>query len=92
VLIDLAVAQVLGGEAISDFQGLRHLAPVIGAVPSTPTVWWATLVSGPRVTSEDHAEVKRRKREVAELRRRMRHPQGLLGFRGGRNRAATARE
>jgi Transposase DDE domain group 1 len=39
VLIDLAVAQVLGGEAISDFQGLRHLAPVIGPVPSNPTVW-----------------------------------------------------
>lgn len=41
LLIDLAVAQVLGGEAISDFQGLRHLAPVIGPVPSTPTVWRA---------------------------------------------------
>ena len=41
VLIDMAVAQVLGGEAISDFQGLRHLAPVIGPVPSTPTVWRA---------------------------------------------------
>jgi len=41
VLIDLAVAQILGGEAISDFQGLRHLGPVIGAVPSNPTVWRA---------------------------------------------------
>ena len=39
VLIDLALTQILGGEAISDFQGLRHLAPVIGAVPSNPTVW-----------------------------------------------------
>lgn len=38
VLIDLAVAQILGGEAISDFQGVRHLGPVIGPVPSTPTV------------------------------------------------------
>jgi hypothetical protein len=27
-LIDRAVAQVLGGEKIRDFQGLRHLAPV----------------------------------------------------------------
>jgi hypothetical protein len=27
------------GEAISDFQGLRHLGPVIGPVASTPTVW-----------------------------------------------------
>ena len=26
VLIDVALAQVLGGEAISDVQGLRHLA------------------------------------------------------------------
>ncbi len=41
VLIDLAVAQILGGEAISDFQGLRHLGPVIGPVPSNPTVWRA---------------------------------------------------
>jgi hypothetical protein len=39
VLVDLAGTQVLGGEAISDFQGLRHLAPVIGPVASTPTVW-----------------------------------------------------
>jgi hypothetical protein len=41
VLIDMALTQILGGEAISDFQGLRHLAPVIGPVPSTPTVWRA---------------------------------------------------
>jgi hypothetical protein len=39
VLIDMALAQILGGEAISDVQGLRHLAPVIGPIPSTPTVW-----------------------------------------------------
>ena len=39
VLIDLALMLILGGEAISDFQGLRHLSPVIGPVPSTPTVW-----------------------------------------------------
>ena len=41
VLVDLAVTQVLGGEAISDFQGLRHLGPVTGSVASTPTVWRA---------------------------------------------------
>lgn len=29
----------------------------------------STLVSGPGVTSEEHAEIKRLKREVAELRR-----------------------
>jgi hypothetical protein len=39
VLIDMAVTQVLGGEAISDFQGVRHLGPVTGPVASTPTVW-----------------------------------------------------
>ena len=39
LLVDLAVTQLLGGEAISDFQGLRHLAPVIGPIPSNPTVW-----------------------------------------------------
>ncbi|OHV53840.1 hypothetical protein BCD48_44635 [Pseudofrankia sp. BMG5.36] len=37
--VDLALTLLLGGEAISDFQGLRHLAPVTGAVASTPTVW-----------------------------------------------------
>jgi len=45
VLIDMAVAQILGGEAISDFQGLRHLGPVTGPVTgpvaSTSTVWRA---------------------------------------------------
>ena len=35
------MTQLLGGEAISDFQGLRHLAPVIGPIPSNPTVWRA---------------------------------------------------
>ena len=32
VLVDLALTLILGGGAISDFQGLRHLAPVIGPV------------------------------------------------------------
>src|SRR3954452_13010529 len=41
LLVDLAVAQILAAEAISDFQGLRHLAPVTGPVPSTSTVWRA---------------------------------------------------
>jgi hypothetical protein len=38
VLVDLALMLILGGEAISDFQSLLHLSPVIGPVPSTPTV------------------------------------------------------
>jgi hypothetical protein len=46
LLVDLAMAQLLGGEAISDFQGLRHLAPVIGPIPSTPTVWRALNAVG----------------------------------------------
>lgn len=46
ILIDLAVTLILGGEAISDFQALRHLAPVIGPVPSTPTVWRALEQAG----------------------------------------------
>ena len=33
--------RVLGGEAISDFQGMRHLGPVTGPVASTSTVWRA---------------------------------------------------
>jgi Transposase DDE domain group 1 len=46
LLIDLALTQILGGEAISDFQGLRHMAPLIGPVPSTPTVWRALAEVG----------------------------------------------
>ena len=40
LLVDLAVTQILGGEAISDFQCLRHVAPVIGPIPSTPVRLW----------------------------------------------------
>jgi hypothetical protein len=47
ILVDLALTQILGGEAISDFQGLRHLAPVTGPVASTPTVWRALSETGP---------------------------------------------
>ncbi len=51
VLIDMAVAQILGAEAISDFQGLRHLGPVIGPVPSNPTMWRAlSEVEGGQLT------------------------------------------
>jgi len=57
VLVDLAVAQILGGEAISDFQGLRHLAPVIGPVPSTPTVWRALAEIGELQLSRANAAV-----------------------------------
>ena len=71
VLIDLAVAQVLGGEAISDFQGLRHLAPVIGPVPSTPTVWRALSEVG---------ELQRRRVNAAVTSFR-RHWWGLLAAR-----------
>jgi Transposase DDE domain group 1 len=46
VLVDLVLMLVLGGEAISGFQGLRHLAPVTGPVPSTPTVWRALNEAG----------------------------------------------
>jgi len=46
LLVDLAVTLLLGGEAISDFQGLRHLAPVIGPIPSNPTVWRALAEVG----------------------------------------------
>ena len=46
VLIDLALVLILGGEAISDFQRLRHLAPVTGPVASTLTVWRALSEAG----------------------------------------------
>ena len=46
LLVDLALMLIAGGEAISDFQALAHLAPVIGPVPSTPTVWRALYETG----------------------------------------------
>ena len=46
VLVDLALVLILGGEAISDVRSLAHLAPVIGPVPSTPTVWRALEETG----------------------------------------------
>lgn len=39
VLVDLALVQLAGGQAIGDFQALAHLQQVISPVPSTPTVW-----------------------------------------------------
>jgi hypothetical protein len=46
LLLDLALVLIDGGEAISDFQTLKHLRPIIGAVPSTPTVWRALAETG----------------------------------------------
>ncbi len=44
--VDLALVLIAGGEAISDFQALAHLAPLTGAIPSTPTVWRALSEAG----------------------------------------------
>ena len=46
LVADLALVLIAGGEAISDFQALAHLTPVIGPVPSTPTVWRALSETG----------------------------------------------
>lgn len=71
VLTDLALAQIGGGEAISDFQGLSHLAPVIGPVPSTPTVWRALSETG-------ELQLRRVNAAVTSFRR---HWWGLLAVR-----------
>jgi hypothetical protein len=68
ILIDLALMLIDGGEAISDFQALKHLAPVIGAVPSTPTVWRALEEAG-------ELQLRRINAAVVEFRR---HWWGLL--------------
>jgi hypothetical protein len=62
VLIDLALMLILGGEAISDFQGLRHLSPVIGPVPSTPTVWRTLSEAGDLQLARVNAAVTRFRR------------------------------
>ena len=71
VLIDLALMLIAGGEAISDFQSLAHLAPVIGPVPSTPTVWRTLNETG-------DLQLARVNVAVAEFRR---HWWGLLASR-----------
>src|ERR1700687_2095982 len=68
VLIDLALMLIAGGEAISDFRALAHLAPVIGPVPSTPTVWRTLNETG-------RLQLARVNVAVAEFRR---HWWGLL--------------
>ena len=57
VLVDLALVLILGGEAISDVRSLAHLAPVIGSVPSTPTVWRALAETGELQRSRLNAAV-----------------------------------
>ena len=46
LLADLALVLIAGGEAISDFQALAPLAPLIGPGPSAPTVWRALSEAG----------------------------------------------
>jgi hypothetical protein len=79
VLVDLALMQVLGDEAISDFQGLRHLAPVIGPVALTQTVWRALAEAGQlQLTRLNAAVTSFRRHWWALLAAR---PQGFGGIR-----------
>ena len=71
VLVDLALMLIDGGEAISDFQALAHLAPVIGPIPSTSTVWRTLNETG-------GLQLARVNAAVAEFRR---HWWGLLAAR-----------
>ncbi len=57
LLADLALVLILGGEAIGDFQALAHLTPLIGPVPSTPTVWRALSEAGELQLSRLNAAV-----------------------------------
>jgi hypothetical protein len=57
VLLDLALVLILGGEAISDARSLAHLAPVIGPVPSTPTVWRTLAEAGEAALGRVNAAV-----------------------------------
>lgn len=62
VLLDLGLMLIDGGEAISDFQAFRHLGPVIGAVPSTATVWRVLKETGdPQVVRMNAAVVSFRR-------------------------------
>jgi hypothetical protein len=59
VLIEMALTNALGGESISDFQGLRHPAPVTGPVPSNPTTWRALSEVGEPQLARINTAVKR---------------------------------
>lgn len=71
MLLDLALVRIDGGEAVSDFQTLWHLSPIIGAVASTPTVWRALEEIG-------ELQLRRVNTAVTEFRR---HWWGLLSER-----------
>ena len=71
LLVDLALVLIAGGEAISDFQALAHLAPLTGPVPSAPTVWRALSEAG-------DLQLSRLNTAVTEFRR---HWWGLLAAR-----------
>jgi hypothetical protein len=62
ILVDLGLVQLAGGQAIGDFQALRHLGQLIGPVPSTPTVWRSLKETG-------QLQVQRIRRTVCEFRR-----------------------
>jgi Transposase DDE domain group 1 len=68
VLANLAVTLILGGEAISDFRALDHLADVLGKMPSVSTVWRTLAEAG-------ELQIKRLQAAVTEFRR---HWWGLL--------------
>ena len=63
LLADLALVLIAGGEAISGFQALAHLAPLTGPVPPAPTVWRALSEAG-------DLQLARLNAAVAEFRRR----------------------
>lgn len=46
ILVDLGLVQLAGGQAIGDFQALRHLEQLMGPLPSTPTVWRSLKEAG----------------------------------------------
>lgn len=62
-----------GGDQVSETAAMREIAPRLGVVPSTLQRWWQQqqVSDGSRagVTSLESVEVKRLRRENAELRR-----------------------
>jgi len=67
VLTDVAVMLADGGEAIADIDVLRHQAPLLGPVASTPTVWRTLAELSPARLARIDAARARVRRHVWSL-------------------------
>jgi hypothetical protein len=82
VLVSLAAAIALGATSMSDIALLAHLAPVLGAAPSGPTVRRALDLAGTPAMLDKIARARAKARARLDADRRHRRRVPLAGHRG----------